>query len=118
MSARDDYPAREGLTTHVIQSHTYNDAMDEIDVLRAGLENVRSLNSGLMDAVERRNIECKAWMNGVADFVEQFGFDREAACGPADLLPGLRSAQDQIDRLTAEVAKFHALCVGCEAVVV
>jgi hypothetical protein len=30
------------------------------------------------------------WMNAVADVVEPYGFDREAACGPADLLPGLR----------------------------
>lgn len=32
---------------------------------------------------------CDAWMNGVADVVEPLGFDRHAASGPADLLPGL-----------------------------
>lgn len=32
-----------------------------------------------------------AWMNGVADAVEVFGYDRQAACGPADLLPGLET---------------------------
>ena len=34
--------------------------------------------------------QCDAWMNGVADAVEPLGYDREAACGPADLLPGLK----------------------------
>ena len=33
--------------------------------------------------------QCSAWMNGVADAVEPLGYDRDAACGPADLLPGL-----------------------------
>lgn len=33
--------------------------------------------------------ERDAWMNGVADVVEPLGYDRQAACGPADLLPGL-----------------------------
>lgn len=32
-----------------------------------------------------------AWMNGVADAVEVFGYDRQAASGPADLLPGLET---------------------------
>lgn len=32
-----------------------------------------------------------AWMNGVADVVEPLGYDRQAACGPADLLPGLET---------------------------
>lgn len=36
---------------------------------------------------ERLQRDCAAWMNGVADAVEPLGFDREAACGPADLLP-------------------------------
>ena len=44
-----------------------------------------------IDALAREN---KAWMNGVADTVEPFGFDREAACGPADLLPGLKSLSE------------------------
>ncbi|MCC7001518.1 MAG: hypothetical protein IT357_05145 [Gemmatimonadaceae bacterium] len=39
--------------------------------------------------VQRLRSEVAAWMNGVADVVEPLGYDRGAACGPADLLPGL-----------------------------
>ena len=39
--------------------------------------------------IDRLADECKAWMNGVADVVEALGYDRHAACGPSDLLPGL-----------------------------
>lgn len=39
--------------------------------------------------IERLRFENTAWRDGVADVVEPLGFDREAACGPADLLPGL-----------------------------
>ncbi len=39
--------------------------------------------------IERLRFENAAWRDGVADVVEPLGFDREAACGPADLLPGL-----------------------------
>jgi hypothetical protein len=38
-------------------------------------------------------------MNGVADAVERFGYDRDAACGPADLLPGLAELQAENERL-------------------
>lgn len=41
------------------------------------------------DEIDRLRAENAAWMNGVADAVEPLGFDRHAACGPADLLPGL-----------------------------
>lgn len=47
--------------------------------------------------IDRLRAENDAWMNGVADAVEHLGFDREAACGPADLLPGLRMLRAQID---------------------
>lgn len=50
----------------------------------------------LRDIARSRDRECKAWMNGVADFVEPIGFDRDAACGPADLLPGLKFMRDFI----------------------
>ena len=46
--------------------------------------------------VDRLADECKAWMNGVADAVEPFGYDRQAACGPSDLLPGLATMLDQL----------------------
>lgn len=42
-----------------------------------------------------------AWINGVADAVERFGYDRDAACGPADLLPGLAELQAENERLRA-----------------
>lgn len=53
----------------------------------------------LRDLARRLDRENQAWMNGVADFVEPMGFDREAACGPADLLPGLRFMHDHIVNL-------------------
>lgn len=37
-----------------------------------------------------------AWMNGVADIVEPWGYDRQAASGPADLLPGLTSIAERL----------------------
>jgi len=62
--------------------------------------------------------ENAVWMNGVADAVEPLGFDREAACGPADLLPGLLLLVDQVNRLQAERVAFvdqagrHGRAVG------
>lgn len=53
----------------------------------------------LRDIARSRDRECKAWANGVADFVEPMGFDREAACGPADLLPGLKFMRGYIECL-------------------
>jgi hypothetical protein len=44
---------------------------------------------GVGDYVQRLRSENEAWMNGVADVVEPLGYDRGAACGPSDLLPGL-----------------------------
>lgn len=48
----------------------------------AEIERLRAENTRLDE-------ECQAWSDGVADLVEQFGYDRMAANGPADLLPGL-----------------------------
>jgi hypothetical protein len=52
--------------------------------------------------IERLRAECDAWMNGVADAVEPLGYDRGAACGPADLLPGLSTLLEK-----AQVAMLH-----------
>lgn len=57
----------------------------------------------MLREVNRLRFENTAWRDGVADVVEPFGFDREAACGPADLLPGLRSLVDDV-RLVLLVA--------------
>ena len=73
--------------------------------------------------------ENAAWMAGVADAVERLGFDRQAACGPADLLPGLailvedrEAARIEIERLhdvvaalNAEVERWQSECVDCRA---
>lgn len=48
-----------------------------------------SIFGNAADEIERLRAENSVWRNGVADAVEPLGFDREAACGPADLLPGL-----------------------------
>jgi hypothetical protein len=49
--------------------------------------------AGVLERLQIENRELKrenrAWMNGVADVVEPLGYDRGAACGPSDLLPGL-----------------------------
>ena len=52
--------------------------------------------------VENRQLqrENRAWMNGVADVVESFGYDREAASGPSDLLPGLTDLRNHDMEMT------------------
>lgn len=57
--------------------------------------------------VDRLAEECKAWMNGVADVVEPLGYDRQAACGPSDLLPGLTELRNH----SMENARRLAECV-------
>ena len=47
------------------------------------------MHHAMCDEIDRLRVECATWMNGVADAVEPLGYDRGAACGPADLLPGL-----------------------------
>lgn len=56
--------------------------------------------------VDRLAEECKAWMNGVADVVEPLGYDRSAACGPADLLPGLTDLRNH-DMETTRALEEH-----------
>lgn len=68
------YVALHPSTFHWHQDHSATDAA-EIERLRRECAHLRSA--------------CSVWMNGVADAVEPLGYDREAACGPADLLPGL-----------------------------
>lgn len=68
------YVALHPSTFHWHQDHSATDT--------AELERLRQ------ECVRLRQ-QCSAWMNGVADAVEPLGYDREAACGPADLLPGL-----------------------------
>lgn len=76
-----------------------------VEALEAVKEDYRDCASEL--AAERRHHAhlqemCDAWMNGVADVVEPLGFDRHAACGPADLLPGLLDLETTW-RLTSQV---------------
>ena len=75
MSARDDYPA----VSILHDAWTARDRNGE-----KAPEAVRMLQE-----IQRLREQNAAWMNGVADVVEPFGFDRQAACGPSDLLPGL-----------------------------
>lgn len=55
--------------------------------------------------VDRLAEECKAWMNGVADAVEPLGYDRQAACGPSDLLPGLTELRNHETESTRRLAE-------------
>lgn len=56
---------------------------------RSKAENVRR-------ELRRLRGQCEVWMNGVADIVEPWGYDRRAASGPADLLPGLTSLAERL----------------------
>lgn len=58
--------------------------------------------------VQRLRSDVAAWMNGVADVVEPLGYDRGAACGPADLLPGLTELRNH----DMENARRLAECVA------
>lgn len=61
---------------------------------------------------ERRE---QSWSDGVAELVEPFGFDRDAASGPADLLPGLVTARHRVMVLDLFVAwAVEAIVVLCE----
>lgn len=86
---------------------------------------VSSLGRSLADCVgreiQRLRSENAAWMNGVADVVEPFGFDRQAASGPADLLPGLQwlvsarqSLSEQVHELETRLER-HPATTGCRA---
>lgn len=81
MTARDDfYDAAAAADMLEDEGHRHlakniRKALDLIDAQQA--------------TIARLTRECKAWMNGVADAVEPLGYDRAAACGPSDLLPGL-----------------------------
>ena len=55
--------------------------------------------------IERLREQNAAWMNGVADVVEGFGYDRQAACGPADLLSGLTDLRNHDMEMTRRLAE-------------
>lgn len=57
------------------------------------------------DEIERLREQNNAWMNGVADVVEPLGYDRHAACGPADLLPGLTELRVHGMELARQLAR-------------
>jgi len=58
---------------------------------------------GVGDHIQRLRSENEAWMNGVADVVEPLGYDRHAACGPSDLLPGLTELRNHDMEMTLAV---------------
>jgi hypothetical protein len=60
--------------------------------------------------IERLRAECAAWRDGVADVVEHLGYDRNAASGPADLLPGLTTLAEL--GLDSEAARSDEPQVG------
>ena len=91
MSMRDDYP---GLTV-LVDAAEDRDKLPE--ALRCYLElaALRSIEGRAVKLAERLQQECDAWMNGVADVVEPLGYDRQAASGPSDLLPGLSTLMER-----------------------
>lgn len=93
MSVRDDYPAVAIL----------HDAWTSRD--RTGETPPQAVR--MFDEIQRLRSYCDAWMNGVADVVEQFGYDRQAASGPADLLPGLTTLVEQRNDLWERVCELE-----------
>jgi hypothetical protein len=71
------------------------DGFEPLDEGRSPYDRVVALLAAA-DTIDGLRAENAAWMNGVADVVEPFGFDRESACGPADLLPGLTTLVEQL----------------------
>lgn len=98
MSVRDDYPAVAILF----------DAWNARD--RSGETAPQAVQ--MFQEIERLREQNSAWMNGVADAVEPFGYDRQAASGPADLLPGLTTMLDQL----AEAHRRLGECVDVRSV--
>lgn len=94
MTVRDDYPA---LTT---LADACADRVDEAcpEAVRAWREVARLRDDLIRSRLEAKRFmaDCAAWMNGVADIVEPWGFDRQAACGPSDLLPGLTTLAERL----------------------
>lgn len=70
MSARDDHPSLAHIEAH-------------------GLFNLHKQMAAALDEIDRLRADNEAWMNGVAAAVEPLGYNRHAANGPSDLLPGL-----------------------------
>ena len=79
-----------------------------LDALRSEVERLRALVESENDRLCSMEFENVAWMNGVADVVEPLGFDREAACGPADLLPGLTTLVEQVAARDATIVGLRA----------
>lgn len=67
---------------------------------RSKAENVRR-------ELRRLRGQCEVWMNGVADVVEPYGYDRRAANGPADLLPGLVTLAERVRAARQQVERQH-----------
>ena len=95
MSAAVDYPVLVAWLTGAPMTVWPNGDLAEVEVARA------------LGEIDRLRAENAAWMNGVADAVEPLGFCREAACGPADLLPGLES----LSELRRAVVAIHVASI-------
>lgn len=116
MSIRDDYPAMTTLADACAERvdeacpeavrawrelarlrQWRDDALNELsewdtvhaEVAGASAHLGRTKAENVRREMHRLRGQCEVWKNGVADVVEPWGYDREAACGPADLLPGL-----------------------------
>lgn len=110
VSARDDYPAaailHDAWTARDRDGETAPEAVQMFQELErwertwelagrpGGLGGSKSASLARLVLDLRGKVD--AWMNGVADVVEPYGYDRHAASGPADLLPGLT---DLVERL-------------------
>ena len=109
MSLEPDYPEIERICKGVGVLNL-EDAEDEAAMILTEVEalraKVRILEAELdyrelgrlRNELERVKAERDVWMSAVADAVEPLGYDRHAASGPADLLPGLTTLTERACR--------------------
>lgn len=107
MSVADDYPAVRVLQNAWRSRDRGDDVPPEVVRMFEELDLVRHVADRSLKLSEQLRAECLAWMTGVADIVEPFGYDRQAASGPSDLLPGLDDLRNERNELFERVVELE-----------